>query len=299
MLVLAAAGHLGWRGTAGAALALLLVGGALIMGAAWWLARSGVLRSPWWREQATNLVATRGGELREPRVWLVAHLDSKSQPLPIAVRALGVMGSLLLWAFALLTSALQAAGAPLAGVWPFLAVAAVVAGIPVAASVVRSRSPGALDNASGVATVLLAARLLPSDHSIGILLTSGEELGLAGARAWTESRPAATAINIDGVDDTGRIRVIHPRRRPVALVDAIVAGAREMKLGASCGRLPPGLLVDSVALADGGWKVVTVSRGNWRTVARIHTPRDNLAALRGSGVAEVAGVVHHALRGLG
>lgn len=299
MALLAAAGHLGWRGEALAALLLLTAGGALILGAAWWLARSGILRLPWWRERATNLTATRGAPGAEPLVWLVAHLDSKSQPLPIAVRALGIIASLGVWVVALLVSALQAAGSPLGGLWPALAVAGVVAGIPVAASVVGSRSPGALDNASGVATVLLAAELLPGDQSVGVLLTSAEELGLAGARAWAETRPAATAINIDGVDDTGRLRLIHPRRRPDALVDAVIGAAHALRLGVSSGPLPPGLLVDSVALAAGGWTAVTLSKGSWRTVARIHTPRDNLTSLAGTGVAEVAGLVRHALRELG
>lgn len=299
MALLAAAGHLGWRGEARAGLALLIAGGTVILGSAWWLARSGVLRLPWWRERATNLVATRGKAGEEPPVWLVAHLDSKSQPLPIAVRALGIMASLAIWVIALLVGALQGAGAPLEGLWPVLTVAGVVAGIPVAASVVRSRSPGALDNASGVAAVLLAAELLPTDHQIGVLLTSGEELGLAGARAWVGTRPAATAINIDGVDDDGKLRVIHPRRRPEELVNAMIRSAKELRVAVTSGPLPPGLLVDGVALADGGWRVVTLSKGSWRTVARIHTPRDNLTALHGTGVAEVAGLVRHAVGELG
>jgi hypothetical protein len=300
ILMLAAAGHLGWRGHAVAALILLAVGGAVILGVAWWLARWGVLDLPWGRESATILVATRGRNGARPELWLVAHLDSKSQPLPIAIRALGVTASLALWVIALLVSVLQSAGMPLAGSWPALAIAGVVAGIPVAASVVGSRSPGALDNASGVATVLLAAELLPSDSPVGVLLTSGEELGLAGSRAWAAgARPAGTAINVDGVDDTGAIRVIHPRRRPAALVDAIVNAARDLDVGMSSGPLPPGLLVDSVALADRGWKVVTLSKGSWRTVARIHTAGDNLALLDGSGVAEVAGLVRRVMGELG
>jgi hypothetical protein len=236
-----------------------------------------------------------------PALWLVAHLDSKSQPIPIAVRALGIMASLALWVIALLVSGLQSAGMPLAWSWPVLAIAGMVAGIPVAASVVRSRSPGALDNASGVATVLLVAELLPDDQPISVLLTSGEELGLAGARAWAAAadRAAGTAINIDGVDDVGHLRVIHPRPRPAALVDAVATAARESGIAASCGPLPPGLLVDSVALADRGWTVITLSKGSWRTVARIHTPGDDLARLTGAGVAEVAGLVRRVVGELG
>jgi hypothetical protein len=299
MLMLAAAGHLGWRGHAPGALAILSVGGVLVLGTAWWLARSGVLTLPWWRESAVNLTAVRppneSSSTHEADVWLVAHLDSKSQPLPIGVRALGVIASLVIWAAALLVSVLQSTGIPLSGCWPFLTIAGVIAGIPVAASVVGSRSPGALDNASGVASVLLAAEGLERDRSLGVLLTSGEELGLAGARAWVRSRRAATAINVDGVDDVGVIRVIHPMPRPAKLLEGLTIAAHELGVKIAIGKLPPGLLVDSVALADGGWKVVTMSKGNWRTVARIHTPADDVAALGGEGVAEMAALLERAI----
>ena len=295
ILMFAAAGHLGWRGHALNALAVLGAGGLVVLGAGWWLARFGVLELPWRREHAINLVGERAPAGMEPPVWLVAHLDSKSQPLPIAVRAVGVMAALALWAVALVVSVLQSAGAPLAGYWPLITIVGVLASIPVVASVVGSRSPGALDNASGVATVLLAVEQSPSDRSVGVLLTSGEELGLAGARAWVRARSPSTAINVDGVDDSGKIRVIHPTPRPVALMGAITLAADELGVDASSGPLPPGLLVDGVALADGGWEVVTLSKGDWRTVTRIHTPADDLASLRGEGVAELATLVQRAL----
>lgn len=321
--MIAVAGHLGWRGHASGALIVLAVGGTIVLGSAWWLARFGVLGLPWWRERGVNLAGRRRAAEAEPDVWLVAHLDSKSQPLPIAIRALGIMASLAIWATAFVVSVLQSGGAPLSGLWPALTVAGVLAGIPVAASVVGSRSPGALDNASGVCTVLLAAEQLPSDRSVGVLLTSGEELGLAGARAWarawartpgvgwagaggrngdragragsTEGAVGATAINVDSVDDAGAVRVIYPRARPTALLTALTLAAGELGVRRSAGPLPPGLLVDSVALADGGWKVVTLSKGEWRTVARIHTPRDDLAALRGDGVVQVAALVRRTI----
>ena len=49
----------------------------------------GVLRNPWMRSSGINLVATRG--TADPRTWLVAHLDSKSQPVPSAARVAGVI----------------------------------------------------------------------------------------------------------------------------------------------------------------------------------------------------------------
>jgi hypothetical protein len=59
-------------------------------------------------------------------------------------------------------------------------------------------------------------------------------------------------------------------------------------------RLIPGILTDSVALAAAGWQTVTLSRGTVRTLARIHTPRDSLAAMDGRGIAGAARVLAHA-----
>jgi len=311
MAMMAGAGHLGYRGHAAASLLILAAGGATILLAAAWLTRSGVLDLPWCREKSVNLSAVRcraarsagegeGGGATEPAIWLVAHLDSKSQPLPLAVRVAGITTLLALWLLALIVSALQMGGASTAGWWPAITLLGVVAAIPVVASVVGRASPGALDNASGVATVLLAAGETPRSESLGVLVTSGEELGLAGARAWARARDgAATAINVDGVDDVGVVRVIHPRRRPAELLGTITDAARGLGIRISTGTLPPGLLVDGVALADRGWKVVTVSKGDLGTVARIHTPADSLERVGGEGVAEVAALVHRAVTGAG
>ncbi len=312
MIMMAAAGHVGFRGhPLGSLLLLVLLGGGMLL-AAWWLVRRGVLDVPWCREHGVNLSAVRpagagsAAAASEPAIWLVAHLDSKSQPLPLAIRAVGVTSSLVLWVVALAVGVAQWGGAPVAGWWPAVTAAGVLAAVPVAASVVGGRSPGALDNASGVATVLLAAEESAGApgggdaRSLGVLLTSGEELGLAGARAWARSHGrTATAINVDGVDDVGTVRVIHPRRRPAELLGTITSVARQLGMRVSAGVLPPGVLVDSVALAEEGWKVVTLSKGGWGTVARIHTPGDALARLEGEGVAEVAALVRGAVAGAG
>lgn len=296
ILVLAAVGHLGFHRAPGAALVLLSTAGLVLATLARWGARRGVLAVPWHRATGVNLVATRGRN--EPRVWLVAHLDSKSQPIPILVRALGVTGSIALWAIAAALLVAQLAGAHVALFWPWVSVAGVIAGAPVAASIVQARSRGALDNASGTATVLVAAGLLPREYQLGVLVTSAEELGLAGARAWASARGAGTAINCDGIDDCGALRLTFTGARPAHLIDAMIDAARASGEPTVVRRLPPGVLVDGVALADAGWHVVTVSRGTVRTVACIHTPDDNLAAVEGHGVERAAHVVARAVMAL-
>lgn len=287
----AAAGHLGWRGEPGLALMVMVGGVALVGIVGAWVARAGVLRLPWWRAHSTNLVASRGN----PSLWLVAHLDSKSQPVAILVRALGVIALLGAAVAAVITGAVHAAGNDVRWMWPWITGIGVLASLPVAATVVRARSPGALDDASGVSTVLMVAQSLPQQLALGVVLTSAEELGLAGARAWVRDRGAVHAINVDGIDDEGELRLTWTRRRPADLIDVLTIRAAEAGVSARSGRLIPGALLDGVAFADAGWQVVTVSKGTLATVARIHTPRDSLDRLQGEGIAITASVILSAI----
>jgi Peptidase family M28 len=289
--LMAAAGHAGWRGEPGLAVGVLTVGASIVGLATWWLVRFGVLSLPWMRARSSNLVGIRGN----PSLWLVAHLDSKSQPVPILVRALGVMG-LIVGIFAAFAIAMaQMAGRDVRLMWPWITGFGVLSSLPVMASVVRARSPGALDDASGVSTVLLVAQSLPPQLALGVVLTSAEELGLAGARAWVSNRGAGHAINVDGVDDEGALRLTWTKRCPSALIEQLTARATDAGVKARAARLLPGALLDAVALADARWQAVTVSRGNLRTVARIHTSRDSLDNLTGEGIALTASIIRAAI----
>lgn len=285
-----------------------------------WLARRGVLGLGGMRRDAVNLVARRG----EPRVWLMAHLDSKSQPIPMLVRIAGISATVLVWLAAAGLALAQANGGDVAMWWPWVGGLGVVAGIPIVASTVGSHSPGAVDDASGVVAVLLAAEWLaggsgaradgasggPADgnrdgdagHPFGVVLTSAEELGLAGARSWVRGRPAGTAINCDGVDDAGMLTAMYSGRAPSRLLNAFRAAAAEQGTGTSSGsrthRVLPGVLVDGVALADAGWEVVTISRGTIATLRRIHTREDSLDRMTGAGIPAAARVIGRMARAL-
>jgi hypothetical protein len=274
---------------AGAAALLLGVGLLALISGGFWLARRGVVSLPLMRRHGINLRATRGSP--SPRVWLVAHLDSKSQPIAILVRAAAIAMHAIAWAVAIALLGAEWLVAPVSGAWASVGVAAVATGLPIAATLVGDRSAGAIDNASGVAAVLAAATLLPRDRALGVLITSAEELGLAGARAWARTTTPAAALNCDGVDDDGDFICMFSGRRPDLLLALFAdAGAAEgRQVGAR--RLLPGILVDGVAFADAGWEAVTLSRGTARTLARIHTPRDTLEMLRGSGADDAASIL--------
>ncbi len=300
ILCLAVAACAGSHHRAFVALAVLATSAVALSAGGWWLARSGVLSLPMARAHSVNLVATRS----VPSVWLMAHIDSKSQPVSIAIRAVGVLASLGVWLGALAVALWQTFGGGAAQVlWPWIALAGALAGLPVVASVVGTRSPGALDDASGVATVLLAAEeLARTRRDVGVVITSAEELGLAGARAWVRARTSThgpgVAVNVDGVDDAGVLRVTMGGRRPERLVRALTASAERAGMRVRARRLVPGVLLDAVALADAGWEAVTVSRGALATVLRIHTPRDVVGHMTGRGIDESARVIGGAVRQL-
>ena len=299
LVVLVAAATAGRAAKPGVAVLLLALAGVLVWGAARELARTGVLSFPALRQRGVNLVATRGDQSRTPpTLWLMAHLDSKSQPVPILLRAAGITVVAVAWIAGLIVGVAQLAwGQPDPGdSWFVLAVLAGVGAIPVIATTVGTHSPGALDNATGVATVLTAVEET-RDAPCGVCLTSAEELGLAGARAWVRARPhgPAVAINCDGVDDHGATTCMYTGRRLDALVASVLAASARTGSRMRAHRLLPGVLTDGVALADAAWRVVTLSKGDARTLARIHTPRDRAEQLAGTGMAEVAHVIANLL----
>jgi hypothetical protein len=248
-----------------------------------------ILRFPWSRAIALNLEARRGA----PRVWLIAHLDSKSQTMPMLLR---IVGSVSLYAAAMLVALGGLAvliwgdiAAPALSVGEMLAmVGAVTSGL----CFVRNQSPGAVDNATGVAAVLLAAQSSDAPKSLGVLITSGEELGLAGALAWTKRAPEQLVIlNCDTVDDAGSYRCMYSSL-PTMVASAAESEAKRLGMALRVGRVIPGVMADSMAFSDKSrWSAVTLSRGNLGTLARIHTRGDNSTKLTGEGAAQASALL--------
>jgi hypothetical protein len=240
--------------------------------------------------EGVNLIAVR------PRarvtVWLVAHYDSKGQPLSMATRlaaaALAALGALEL--LALVARGLLGSLHP--GLLDLLAGAAGVAGILLlAANRVTNRSAGAVDNATGVVAVLATLDALPPDAGVGVLFPDAEEYGMLGARALARERANLLGdtciVNFDGIDDRGfTIALVH-RAGPTVERMAAVLGARRARW------LP--VLVDGLVLAGAAREAVTIMRGDWGTAKVVHTPRDSAQRLTLEGVRTVAEGVARAL----
>ncbi len=180
--------------------------------------------------------------------------------------------------------------------------AAVLAGgaVVLLASPAANRSPGALDNASGLAALLAVAERAPAD--IGFLVTDGEELGLAGARAALGRLPdVAGIVNLDGLDDRGPLRIAEGRgggrRGPAGeLAATLLEEARSQGVAVVRRPLPPFVMVDHEPLARAGLPALTVLKGGWRSLLRVHRPADTADRITGTGAAEAATIVLAALR---
>jgi hypothetical protein len=240
------------------------------------------------RGRSINLEASRGS----PSLWLVAHIDTKSQTIPMLYRIGSVVLLNIVTLIALGALLLQLAGhATVHQYWLLISLIAGMGALPSLLCLVRNDSPGAVDNASGVAAVLLAARRIPRSKAVGVLVTSAEELGLAGARVWAATaRSGSRVLNCDTVDDSGVWLCMHTGPRPELSTRAATTAGR-LGFNLRVRRLIPGILADSVAFSDRGLEAVTISRGSIATLARIHTRRDNSTQLAGDGIGEAAALL--------
>ena len=253
-----------------------------------WLGGRGTAAIPWMRSHSANLIVTRG----EPSVWLVAHIDSKSQTLPMLARIIAIIVSavlalvffiVFLWTVIREPSAIR-------DVW-IVAEILSVALLPLVLCFTGNRSPGAADNASGLIAVLLAVTALRSRENLGVLVTTGEELALVGARAFVHSQVArGIAINCDTFDDNGRFICMIRGGRGVAAASVVRAASR-VGFDVRLTSVLPGILTDSIAFSNAGWDAVTLSRGNIATLARVHTSRDTRDRLDGTGIAKATPLI--------
>ena len=312
--------HAPWLG-----LFVNLAGLGAVSVAGYLMARYGVAGLPIDRCAATNLVATPSASELRPVVWLIAHIDSKSQTIPMVVRvgasivfalmSAGVMASLVIMCvFGLNDQPDNFMGAikSVSAAASILSWMAAAAALPIILCFVGNRSLGALDNATGVASVILAAGILGDSANIGVVITSGEELGLAGARHFTATETeAGIAINCDTIDDYGKFICMASGARMQRLDGAIDRAASKLQF-ATAGRpgrsgrgalrlrgMIPGILADNIAFTDAGWESFTLSRGNIATLGYVHTSRDVPDRITGTGIAQAASFIAAIVQELG
>jgi len=235
-----------------------------------------------------NLIAQRpsGRPAVRPPVWLVAHYDSKGQPISMFTRLLCVVTVLValltLWVSAILTDSSR---------WAFLFFVVVLAASWVL-NRVNDNSPGAVDNATALVAVFMTLDQLSSTAAIGVVFPDAEEYGLVGARALAAEHghlfAEATLINLDGLDDVGRPTAFLHRAGPTVKAVAEALKARQWRW------LP--VFVDGIVLQRVSRECVSILKGNWRTMRVVHRPEDTAARVRLDGAAIVAAGLARVLR---
>lgn len=276
------------------ALSLLLVGLLSL------LAPLLIAKLPFGRVQCANWLV-RPSEMN-PRFLVMAHRDSKSQLVPIAARAASAGASLFVWVALVIIALVQlTSDVDPAGLVTTIAIVGAILALPLLLSPALDKSPGALDNASGLAVLLGLAQRLRADEDVAFLVTDGEELGLAGARAAARSMaPVEGIINVDGIDDRGEFLIMErhgfPRRGSAPhLATALFSAARLLDLPVRRRDLPHGIQVDHIPFQSAGFAALTLMRGDRRSLWRVHLPADNAGRTTGIGAADAAALIEGAL----
>lgn len=259
-----------------------------------------------------NLIATPPHSPENPsapHLYLVAHYDSKSQFMPIVVRItlfVAAIGGSVSFAGLTLAGLLLPALLPAAHLAGMLAI---ITALPLAVLLLvkaGNASPGAIDNASGVGTVLHLAECLTTrpthsanpeqapDNRIGVtlLITSAEEFGLLGAAAYLKQNASRlrqhtrsgglTILNFDGVGVDGSLYYTDaPARSPGRLVNLLREACGELGIPVRKYSLP-GALFDHMPFAQRGFDAVSLTAIG-RATRFVHTPGDSADKLDARG----------------
>lgn len=156
-----------------------------------------------------NLIATKGAEAAKRRVAVSAHYDSARCAVSFRLSLFAKLA--FLPALALVTAVLALRALGIVPAWPAVWAVLALALLPVCGAmfyVANSRrvSPGAEDNASGVAVMLEAARVLaeapPPETSLTFIAFGAEEQGLVGSDSLAREKllpPDTAVLNLDMV----------------------------------------------------------------------------------------------------
>lgn len=281
---------------------LLALGGVLLLPKlAWvslgcWALALFAVNAPWrvgklfgtcWPPCTTshNVLATLPKSATEApaRIVFMAHYDTKSQLFPTGVRV-----ALVAVVTALCGSGIVLGGLTLSGVdgmphgisW-FLGGATCVLLAALALNMTGNRSPGALDNASAVGTLLELARgwrpRLEQAVEVYWVASGSEEVGLDGARhflsrrgSWWLEKPTLL-INLESVG-AGKLVYLAGEAASLRLAREIAT-----ELGVPHGRLRVvGAGMDHEPFAAHGLTAWSILGDVVRHSLVLHTPRDNM-----------------------
>ena len=262
------------------------------------------------QHNSANIIATNGKKQdgNTPVLLFVAHYDSKSQILPIAVRAVAYGIAI----FGLIILTVISVTQVLTLVWLSDPIVWSIAGITtfclllLQVNLTQNRSPGGFDNASGVGVMLEVARVVMArdeKKSITFLATGAEEYGMCGALRYIQKhadehdRNRTYVINLDGLGVGNGVNLVTRYGMPPVHTTRKLAkmfGTSGESLGVQVSEryLPIGVGLDSIPIASRGFETVTLTAGDVGSVAlKIHSKQDNTDRLNVESLQQVGELI--------
>ncbi len=243
-----------------------------------------------------NIVATSAPPTRVTSdLIFVAHYDSKSQMLPIGVRALCycvAIGGLIGLTLLTLIPPILKVQTPPPLIWA-IAVPICSCLILLQFNFTQNRSPGAFDNASGVGVLLELARCLTKNPltrrvRLTFLSPGAEEYGMCGALRYIQQHATdydsnrTYVVNLDGIGAAGKLTLLTSYGIPPVVTgkklgSAIVACGEEIGVEVSRVYSPAGVGYDHLPIASRGFETVTLSSGGFGKAAlKVHSKQDRI-----------------------
>jgi len=262
------------------------------------------------RHRTENIVATNNAnrDNNTPAFLFVAHYDSKSQVLPIAVRvvAYGItIVGLIALTVVMLVKIIALIWLPNYIVWGIAGITTFCL-LLLQINLTENRSPGGFDNASGVGVILEVARVMMArdeKKSVTFLATGAEEYGMCGALRYIQAhadeydRENTYVINLDGLGVGDGVNLvtrygIPPMRTTRTLRNLFRTSSEALGIRVSERYLPIGVGLDSIPIASRGFETVTLTaRGVGSVALKIHSKQDQSELLNAESLQQVGELI--------
>ena len=262
------------------------------------------------KHRTENIVAKNGAKQDDntPAFLFVAHYDSKSQVLPIAVRmvayGIAIVGLIAL-TLVMLVKVIALIWLPNYIVWSIAGITSFCL-LLLQINLTENRSPGGFDNASGVGVMLEVARVMMArgeKKSVTFLATGAEEYGMCGALRYIQAhadeydRENTYVINLDGLGVGKGVNLITrygipPTRTTRTLGNLFRISSEALGIRVSERYLPIGVGLDSIPIASRGFETVTLTaRGVGSVALKIHSKQDQSELLNEESLQQVGELI--------
>ena len=262
------------------------------------------------RHRTENIIAKNNAnrDNNTPAFLFVAHYDSKSQVLPIAVRmvayGIAIVGLIAL-TIVMLVRVITLIWLPNYIVWSITGITSFCL-LLLQINLTENRSPGGFDNASGVGVMLEVARVVMArgeKKSVTFLATGAEEYGMCGALRYIQAhadeydRENTYVINLDGLGVGNGVNLITrygipPTRTTRTLGNLFRISSEALGIRVSERYLPIGVGLDSIPIASRGFETVTLTaRGVGSVALKIHSKQDRSELLNAGSLQQVGELI--------